>query len=56
MQWHDVFILIQGHGDAHRNGFLADPAEPFAYFSLSEQNQHFFLDHARFQYAAVQLQ
>jgi hypothetical protein len=53
VQRHDPFVLLQCKRGANGNSFLADAAEPFADFSLAQEQQHFLLDHSRKQNAFV---
>jgi hypothetical protein len=41
----DVLIFIEGMGHPYGEGFLAKPAKPLGKFSLTEEDQHLFLDH-----------
>ena len=51
----NVFILLQGLGHTHRNGFLSNAAEPLGNLALSQQDQHFFLNHSGFEHPGVQV-
>src|SRR5215475_16176224 len=53
---HDPFIRRQRSDDACRYSFLSDSAEPFADPTLSQQNKHFFFDHAWENKGSVQIQ
>ncbi|MNE11372.1 hypothetical protein D3C80_1041260 [compost metagenome] len=46
VHWQYIFVLIQCHCSSNSNSFLSDPGEPFAYFTLTKKNQHFFFDHS----------
>ena len=43
----DVFVFGHGIGTTYRYSFLTPARKPFADFSLTQQNEHFFLDEAR---------
>jgi hypothetical protein len=45
MQWKNPFVGLHGKRSTNCNGFLPNTAEPFADFTLSKENQHFFFNH-----------
>src|SRR3974390_2474054 len=55
VQGHDALIFLHGQGGPHGNGFLSNPAKPFADPSMPEQDKHFFFGKSGQQQAFVNM-